>query len=178
MIIRTTRFQCPTTGFLLFYENIINQFLCKEHVSMPYHGLSSFLLKNNFTEKINVKCFNALPRAFFFSTLRKLKFIASICIVSMPYHGLSSFLQLRHKEVGKGLDCFNALPRAFFFSTVVAGSTKREQLKMFQCPTTGFLLFYKKYKGGHSYVKLFQCPTTGFLLFYIITVADTYLYLR
>ena len=38
---------------------------------------------------------------------------------------------------------------------------------MFQCPTSGFLLFYSR----RVYLKakeaeMFQCPTTGFLLFY------------
>ena len=38
-------------------------------------------------------CFNALPRAFFFSTYR-IKALRDIRDdVSMPYHGLSSFLR-------------------------------------------------------------------------------------
>ena len=36
-------FQCPTTGFLLFYKNQKKTETKYIIVSMPYHGLSSFL---------------------------------------------------------------------------------------------------------------------------------------
>ena len=36
-------FQCPTTGFLLFYESNRRGNVKCTTVSMPYHGLSSFL---------------------------------------------------------------------------------------------------------------------------------------
>ena len=64
------KFQCPTSGFLLFYsDEDLRNFLAPFGVSMPYLGLSSFLL--TMMGKCHSKrdrCFNALPRAFFFST--------------------------------------------------------------------------------------------------------------
>ena len=62
-------------------------------VSMPYHGLSSFL------------------------QLFMLKEVVITLLVSMPYHGLSSFLPLLKQYTRIKPVCFNALPRAFFFST-------------------------------------------------------------
>ena len=111
-------------------------------VSMPYHGLSSFLPIEQQIAELQAKRFNALPRAFFFSTLYEaLEVIHTTSTVSMPYHGLSSFLQAKRHELikkitvsmpyhglssfllvtrldnGSKYQCFNALPRAFFFST-------------------------------------------------------------
>ena len=70
--------------------------------------------------------------------------------VSMPYLGLSSFLQLESLK------------------------TMAETL-MFQCPTSGFLLFYAKDKDVEQmiYHDWFQCPTSGFLLFYSCYLSDT-----
>ena len=63
------------------------------------------------------KGFNALPRAFFFSTKLLSGLVVGLKYVSMPYHGLSSFLLVKAKK-------------------------NRKTGEMFQCPTTGFLLFY------------------------------------
>ena len=62
-------FQCPTSGFLLFYCDKIGG------------------------DYMEVKCFNALPRAFFFSTLSVWLPAEKKWVVSMPYLGLSSFLR-------------------------------------------------------------------------------------
>ena len=64
-----------------------------------------------------MKGFNALPRAFFFSTDYHEENLFRQCFVSMPYLGLSSFLPYKGGE----------------------GVSKN---KTFQCPTSGFLLFY------------------------------------
>ena len=61
-------FQCPTSGFLLFYNKEKILFCSLKFVSMPYLGLSSFLLLATWDNSKLIKCFNALPRAFFFST--------------------------------------------------------------------------------------------------------------
>ena len=87
-------FQCPTSGFLLFYNytmvyNANNVIV----VSMPYLGLSSFLLRNSESVKWGAWCFNALPRAFFFSTAKSFTITKDTRQVSMPYLGLSSFLR-------------------------------------------------------------------------------------
>ena len=86
-------FQCPTTGFLLFYRTVLRVLATWDN------------------------CFNALFRAFFFSTY--VKSAVSICwiMVSMPYFGLSSFLRERITMIKSSKLSFNALPRAFFFST-------------------------------------------------------------
>ena len=88
------------------------------------------------------------------------------------------------------MKCFNALLRASSFSTLIPVFLYF-WLKMFQCPTSGFFLFYKakfaseaekmrfnallrassfstefKIKKKDKYV-LFQCPTSGFFLFYM-----------
>ena len=113
-------FQCPTTVFLLFYVARNGGRNEPGNVSMPYHGLSSFLhwgRINNLSTGIMFQCpttgfllfypqkrlvvstrlttsFNALPRTFFFSTHRRTQewIYAGYC-VSMPYLGLSSFLR-------------------------------------------------------------------------------------
>ena len=63
--------------------------------------------------------------------------------VSMPYFGLLPFLPL---------------------SKMVENWNRR----MFQCPTSGFFLFYYDYSGLASTIaNMFQCPTSGFFLFYV-----------
>ena len=115
-------------------------------------------------------CFNALPRAFFFSTEYKKPGNKKFNHVSMPYLGLSSFLQLYQLISTRIQLRFNALPRAFFFSTMSAKMYDSVNKVMFQCPTSGFLLFYRLYGIMNNYqVLLFQCPTSGFLLFYRIS---------
>ena len=65
----------------------------------------------------------------------------SINFVSMPYLGLLPFLLKANIVMEALMKCFNALPRASSFSTV-----KNKQLEIeietFQCPTSGFFLFY------------------------------------
>ena len=67
-------FQCPISGFLLFYRPI------------------------SLGEQKRLRCFNALFRAFFFSTGNNNEQQVSRKRVSMPYFGLSSFL---HKGTTK-----------------------------------------------------------------------------
>ena len=64
-------FQCPTSGFSLFYnmqdQELVNKF---SNVSMPYFGLFSFLpFQAQKNTAIESRSFNALLRAFLFSTL-------------------------------------------------------------------------------------------------------------
>ena len=41
---------------------------------------------------------------------------------------------------------------------------------LFQCPTSGFLLFYMRIRlRKKKRLSLFQCPTSGFLLFYSVS---------
>ena len=137
-------FQYPTSGFSLFYVqqltscqssisvsmpyfglfsflpismNTIIKFF--KTVSMPYLGLSSFLhICSKLVTHYLIRRFNALPRAFFFSTATyRLRNVRSIL-------------------------CFNALPRAFFFSTIFTMLHRQKNSRLFQCPTSGFLLFY------------------------------------
>ena len=66
----TEMFQCPTSGFFLFYTRIQLQKNSRLSVSMPYFGLLSFLLPRKVVHYVKpVKSFNALLRASFFSTL-------------------------------------------------------------------------------------------------------------
>ena len=87
--------------------------------------------------------------------------------VSMPYFGLLSFLQTLtfYQSTFMQLS-FNALLRASFFSTEKITDEKKQEL-MFQCPTSGFFLFYDRRERTAGVEKLtFQCPTSGFFLFY------------
>ena len=59
----------------------------------------------------------------------------------MPYLGLSSFLLIYEQHKRKYREGFNALPRAFFFSTELKAIVFYVNF-LFQCPTSGFLLFY------------------------------------
>ena len=87
-------FQCPTSGFLLFYKYVEpNMYHIVSSVSMPYLGLSSFLQNITRLMKNLPQCFNALPRAFFFSTVAGNGGKHEPGNVSMPYLGLSSFLR-------------------------------------------------------------------------------------
>ena len=65
----TEMFQCPTSGFFLFYTRIQLQKNSRLSVSMPYFGLLSFLLTCSFVYRERQICFNALLRASFFSTV-------------------------------------------------------------------------------------------------------------
>ena len=62
-------------------------------------------------------------------------------IVSMPFNGLSLFLLL-------------------------TGIIKLICQKVYQCPLTGFLYFYKNKKNKRRISIMYQCPLTGFLYFY------------
>ena len=112
-------FQCPTSGFLLFYKmQLVHSADMASLVSMPYLGLSSFLPERNncmnvFTKKF--QCPTSGFLLFYFLSQAKREIIGSS--VSMPYLGLSSFLQEMCLADLKCEGCFNALPRAFFFST-------------------------------------------------------------
>ena len=69
------------------------------------------------------------------------------------------------------MKCFNALPRAFFFSTLDLDANDIWEDGVFQCPTSGFLLFYFLLSlKTTSRKKMFQCPTSGFLLFYTMSL--------
>ena len=133
---------------------------------MPYFGLLSFLRSSHSSRKLKSYCFNALLRASFFSTAIIQTNYHLQRNVSMPYFGLLSFLQTIAKLA------FN-------------------KLFGFQCPTSGFFLFYlytqviikiemycfnallrasffstNSGRGCSIRMGVFQCPTSGFFLFY------------
>ena len=163
-------FQCPTSGFFLFYEYKDSEGrLYYGNVSMPYLGLLPFLrlILLYFVLMVPV-CFNALPRASSFST------------------------QHQQQQQAMLLKGFNALPRASSFSTVQRKGGFMRTNTVFQCPTSGFFLFYdnfinqllQRYNVSMPYLgllpfllagrrgivskenRMFQCPTSGFFLFY------------
>ena len=62
-------------------------------MSMPYVGLTSFLLKEHGNQVLyELGCVNALCRAHIISTAKIMKKIPAPAEVSMPYVGLTSFL--------------------------------------------------------------------------------------
>ena len=91
---------------------------------MPYFGLLPFLRRwQEMEESMPNKCFNALLRASSFSTQLDNQIMLVCNNVSMPYFGLLPFLRWQKwREL-----C---------------------QISMFQCPTSGFFLFYSKYAGS------------------------------
>ena len=111
-------FQCPTTGFLPFYRTVLRVLATWDN------------------------CFNALFRAFFFSTRREMEdHMISVSLFQCPISGFLLFYQLEAMSGIKQPVSFNALPRAFFFSTFLK-PFQSYQFQRFQCPTSGFLLFY------------------------------------
>ena len=88
-----TTFQCPTSGFFLFYDN---------------RCISYWYI---------VFCFNALLRASSFSTRFFQIYKHGYRIVSMPYFGLLPFLREFYVNKKQQISCFNALLRASSFST-------------------------------------------------------------
>ena len=121
----------PYFGLLSFLPPIpIILQMFTQGVSMPYFGLLSFLHIR--TGKLHDKfiCFNALLRASFFSTLLLKKIFINIVM------------------------CFNALLRASFFSTRDLITLVPLQMDVFQCPTSGFFLFY-------TAAKLLKDDSTG-----------------
>ena len=139
----TCKFQCPTSGFLLFYLIVTYRIIFTEiKFQCPTSG---FLL------------FYFIPE----------KWKGGVWSVSMPYLGLSSFLRFSNPSSPTSFKGFNALPRAFFFSTDIIERQNEIPTEMFQCPTSGFLLFYRDWGDWWDEKReLFQCPTSGFLLFY------------
>ena len=111
-------FQCPTSGFSLFYGQKMFCPTPQSSVSMPYFGLFSFLRNYSWKEGLFKVCFNALLRVFLFST--------------------EAFGEMKRRYE----KCFNALLRAFLFSTFLREGVKRNGKYLFQCPTSGFSLFY------------------------------------
>ena len=115
-------FQCPTSGFFLFYNfnhsrkhNLELRFQC------PTSGFFLFYPCQKWWKTGIDGCFNALLRASSFST-------TTIVDLQAP-------LQI----------CFNALLRASSFSTF-AVIPQSEVNDVFQCPTSGFFLFYSAQK--------------------------------
>ena len=133
---------------------------------MPYFGLFPFLLKQLQWQGILMQEFQCPTSGFFLfygkeSFMRKLAFD-----VSMPYFGLFPFLRPYSMETRNNKYRFNALLRAFSFSTGYL-AYRRMLLTGFQCPTSGFFLFYISTSTIESWrLCLFQCPTSGFFLFY------------
>ena len=91
-------FQCPTSGFFLFYTRIeAVEKSTFNIVSMPYFGLLPFLPKRK-NKMLKIKnCFNALLRASSFSTSSAHnEFSSNSPGVSMPYFGLLPFLHVSY----------------------------------------------------------------------------------
>ena len=109
-------FQCPTSGFFLFY-------------AMKYADI-----------EFNEDGFNALLRASFFSTDYSDKYAVIQWAVSMPYFGLLSFL-LNSKSVNIW------------------------EVFLFQCPTSGFFLFYRGKDSRKNSVFSVSMPYFGLLSF-------------
>ena len=112
-------FQCPTSGFFLFYS----MSLCDE---IKLNG-----------------CFNALLRASFFSTIYDSIIFWKIRSVSMPYFGLLSFLQDRC-ITSSAMQLLVSMPY-FGLLSFLHNERNHEQQgnREFQCPTSGFFLFYR-----------------------------------
>ena len=117
---RVIKFQCPTSGFSLFYTVSSAHNDHAQNVSMPYFGLFSFLLRERMIKMKSYICFNALLRAFLFSTLRK-KEINSMQKVSMPYFGLFSFLLMAKCKATRKAKV--SMPYFGLFSFLHYGST-------------------------------------------------------
>ena len=95
-------------------------------------------------------CFNALLRAFSFSTVYDKLLSVLKQRVSMPYFGLFPFLHIEALTESIDRLGFNALLRAFSFSTARRIIKKEVNLWRFQCPTSGFFLFYKHVLNAKS----------------------------
>ena len=111
-------FQCPTSGFSLFYT------------------------EESKSELMTAVRFNALLRAFLFSTKIKTHSKLTLTRFQCPTSGFSLFYNYIYSERSKWKACFNALLRAFLFSTRRYENMKYYDVAMFQCPTSGFSLFY------------------------------------
>ena len=161
------KFQCPTTGFLLFYDNDV------------------------FMNERDVISFNALPRAFFFSTILSEVEEERVEMFQCPTTGFLLFYRKLGFDCNNTRTCFNALPRAFFFSTLCRKERNDMSKENVSMPYHGLSSFLPKhnasltmrssvsmpYHGLSSFLRSrrlythfnccrFQCPTTGFLLFY------------
>ena len=114
-----------------------------------------------------VTCFNALPRAFFFSTWQKMEeFMPNKCFNALPraFFFSTSIPDKRgiYRQFG-----FNALPRAFFFSTYGYKLNKKPLTNPVSMPYLGLSSFLHTFSKTRKLDGiLFQCPTSGFLLFY------------
>ena len=136
-------FQCPTSGFFLFYSYFIT------------------------VDKSSYARFNALLRASFFSTIYRDLKGKNTYAVSMPYFGLLSFLRDNELRTYTERKMFQCPTSGFFLFYYRQKTVQLYLIKMFQCPTSGFFLFYSFHPTlrRHSAI-LFQCPTSGFFLFY------------
>ena len=133
---------------------------------MPYFGLLPFLLTITKDTRQRLLGFNALLRASSFSTKHCVKKVNKQITVSMPYFGLLPFLPKNNKERGElmkvSMPYFGLLPFLRIFKSVFA-----PKVNLFQCPTSGFFLFYSaEAQASAQALEVFQCPTSGFFLFY------------
>ena len=137
---------------------------------MPYFGLLSFLLFcGDFRESSFKGSFNALLRASFFSTVRLNNNGTNneFCFNALLRASFFSTNGYADTYNGKAYTGFNALLRASFFST---GKFQNFYIWMenVSMPYFGLLSFLlgnsKTFTFGW---KTFQCPTSGFFLFYL-----------
>ena len=145
-------FQCPTSGFFLFYS-WWNSWRTgwRSYVSMPYFGLLPFLHQSCLEIKEGIlRGFNALLRASFFSTYLWKIWIQLKQVFQCPTSGFFLFYKSVICFWLSMLTCFNALPRASSFSTHSRNDKEHRRRYLFQCPTSGFFLFYRWYPWGYD----------------------------
>ena len=161
-------FQCPTSGFFLFYPEFMGILTPKKMiVSMPYFGLLSFLPYNTRRVYEDYKhSFNALLRASFFSTMPFVKVDVQKEIVSMPYFGLLSFLQCSSNPLHDFRRCVSMPYFGLLSFLHNEGKGDWYVLGIVSMPYFGLLSFLQLKENKRWIRKKFQCPTSGFFLFY------------
>ena len=136
----------PYFGLLPFLQMFRITYGSEYMVSMPYFGLLPFLLCNlviykRFFEKVSMPYFGLLP----FLRKKDTMELQINFFVSMPYFGLLPFLLIMtNTTLSINFYCFNALLRASSFSTKGGQKIRCQYYHVFQCPTSGFFLFYNK----------------------------------
>ena len=112
-------FQCPTSGFLLFYKwRDFDSRHKEKSFQCPTSGFLLFYVAGNGGNYADRQCFNALPRAFFFSTQAAKMAEKEAIEFQCPTSGFLLFYKFAILKNDFIIFCFNALPRAFFFSTL------------------------------------------------------------
>ena len=163
--------QCPSTGYLHFYGITGSRLLLLQCVSMPFNGLPSFLRSRDFAEMhecmLQCQCPSTGYLHFYLEyASEELKDDAEI-VCQCPSTGYLHFYPGDDVSCSyRHFVCVNALQRATFISTHTSPFFSNKMFRRVNAlQRATFISTMRDYNQSH-WNEMCQCPSTGYLHFY------------